>query len=244
MVLTATARRKFRSTIVKSPRLYLPIRRVVKGSSAGLLTKNSELLLEGYPRSANSFAEAAFRSSQSRAVDMAHHSHAAAYVIQAAYWGVPTLVLIREPFSAARSLLMHHSVLKPVQVLREYVDFYKAILPYRKSYILAEFHQVTSDFGACIEALNGKFGTNFEPFVHNDENVGRAFKCVDVLSMKRGTLKNKTHEPYSPQASIEERAQRDIQKQQVGAMLTSPSLSSLLHECSDIYEKILNIELD
>jgi len=60
------------------------------------ITGETEVVIDGFPRSGNTFAVVAFRQAQSRRVSVAHHGHVPALAIEAHRRGVPALVLIRE----------------------------------------------------------------------------------------------------------------------------------------------------
>src|SRR2546427_7470725 len=55
----------------------------------------TDILIEGFPRSANSFSVAAFRLAQGPPVEVAHHTHAPANAIAAFRRHIPALILIR-----------------------------------------------------------------------------------------------------------------------------------------------------
>ncbi len=65
--------------------------------------------------------------------------------------GVPALVLIREPEGA---ILSPSSFREPDVALRDalvaYARFYACLLPYRRSFVVADFGEVTRDLGAVI----------------------------------------------------------------------------------------------
>src|ERR671920_2182155 len=67
------------------------------------VTPDTQLVIEGFPRSGNSFARRAFIMAQDEPQiknHIAHHLHVPAQVVQAARWQIPTLVLIRRPRDA------------------------------------------------------------------------------------------------------------------------------------------------
>jgi hypothetical protein len=144
-----------------------------------LLSPDTDVLIEGYPRSANSFAVAAFTMAQPAPVQVAHHVHAPAHVIAAVRAGVPALVLVRDPEEAVLELVISKPNLTVRQALRGYVRFYRPLLPYREGFVTATFAQVTSDFGAVIRRLNERFGTSFREFEHTEENVRACFDAMD-----------------------------------------------------------------
>jgi hypothetical protein len=192
-----------------SPRLYLPIAR--RRRKAVPVSGETDIVIEGYPRSGNTFAITAFGSAQSRAVRVAHHEHAAAQVIAAARAGTPTLVLIREPEDAVLSLIIQQPHLSLRQALRAYVRFYRPLVPHRDRFVLATFHEVTTDFGAVTRRVNDRFGTDFGVFEHTEENVQRCLAAIrDHGVARRGpVLVHRTGSSPSPvRAAIKDSGRR------------------------------------
>jgi hypothetical protein len=208
--LLQVLRRSLRQRLSVSP-WYLPIRRLV-ATSGDNLAPDTELVIEGFPRSGNTFAEAAFRKAATRPIRLAHHSHAAAQVVQAVKWRLPCLVLIREPIEAARSLLMHHpETVSEESCLREYSSFYETIKPARAGFVLARFDTLTRNVGIVIDAVNARFGTSFEKLSHTPAMELSIFDMVDELGRSRGTTIGE-NEPYSPRVSQESKLRREGEK--------------------------------
>lgn len=65
-----------------------------------------------------------------------------------------------------------------------YSRFCSCLLPYLPSFVVADFDQVTRDFGAVTRRLNERFGTSFAEFVHNEANIR---ECWDLIR-ERPTL--------------------------------------------------------
>jgi hypothetical protein len=145
----------------------------------GVVTRDTELVIEGYMRSANTFSTVAFQTSQPRPVRLAHHLHAPSQIIAAARMGIPALVPIREPQAAAISVAIRSPQVSLRQALQAHLRFHQALLPYRGSFHVALFEDVTTDMGAVVAALNERFGTSFEPFRHTPENVQRVYDLID-----------------------------------------------------------------
>ncbi|SFE72152.1 hypothetical protein [Roseivivax sediminis] len=230
-------RRTFRTHISTQPAVYLPLmRRGPKGDR--VFTADTELVIEGYPRSGNSFSEAAFLYAQGREVKLGHHTHASAHVIAAAQAGVPCLVVIRQPMGAARSLVqMEPALFDPDFALWEYITFYRALAPVRDKIVLATFDTVTRDFGKVITALNAKFGTDFKPFGHTPENEAGAFALLDATSKARDGARQST-EAYSPHADAGRRAKRDEEKRRFLEMFAAPELAARKAEAEALYEQL------
>src|SRR6266571_2862096 len=84
-----------RTRISQYPALYMPFaRRKYPGPSPEVVSSEAEFVIDGYTRSACTFAVYAFQLAQDRPVRMAHHLHAPAQLIAAARMEIPALVVI------------------------------------------------------------------------------------------------------------------------------------------------------
>lgn len=122
--------------------------------------RDTEFVIEGYPRSANTFAVVAFEYSNPR-IKLAHHLHVPAQIIRAAQWKIPILVLIREPKEAVASSIVRNPEQSIERALNSYVSFYKNIQSYSYSYIVGNFEDIVQDYSKVIHQVNHKFGTKF-----------------------------------------------------------------------------------
>lgn len=152
-----------------------------KKSRDRVVGKQTDIVIEGFPRSANSFALAAFRLSRKeikKPVKVAHHLHAPAQIIMAARYGIPCVVLIRKPLDAVLSLMVYRPSLSAYRALRSYLYFYKKILPYREAFVVGSFEEITSDFNIVIERINRRFGTEYSQFEHSESNEEIIFRSI------------------------------------------------------------------
>jgi len=138
------------------------------------LGRDTQLVIEGYPRSANTLAVAAISGAQPRPIRVAHHVHAPGHVIAAVRRGLPTLVLVREPEEAVVELVLLKPALTIGQTLRGYVRFYAPLLPHRHGFVVATTEEVAADLAAVVRRLNARFGTSFVEPAATDEAVEAA----------------------------------------------------------------------
>lgn len=179
------ARAQFRvqSRLRASPRLYQIYRRIRRVPSQ-YADSDTDIVIEGAPRSANSFAFQAFKGPQDEDVRIAHHLHAASHVVRGCSLGLPVLVLIREPGDCVVSRMAFHFEVTlreetrhphlPVScrdLLEDWCRFYETIWPYRQHFVVADFPSVTGEFGKVIERINDFFGTTFKPFQGGQRDV-------------------------------------------------------------------------
>jgi hypothetical protein len=168
-----------RTRVAEHPGLYLPFARYkYPGPSPEVISKQTELVIDGYTRCATTFAVYALQLSQRRPVRLAHHLHAPAQLIEAARNGVPALVLIREPRGAILSQLIREPNVALPDALVAYARFYSCLLPYRDRFVVGDFAEVTGDFGAVVRRLNARFGTSFAEFVATEANIRQCFQLI------------------------------------------------------------------
>ena len=184
-------RHSFRSRLAEHPALYLPLARFIrKRPGPAVVGADTELVIDGYPRSANTFAVFAFQLAQTRPVRLAHHLHAPAHLIEAARLRAPALALIREPEGAVLSTVIREPDVGLKAALASYSRFYLRLMPHRSRLAVATFEEVTGDFGEVIELVNRKFGTSFARFEHTPENVLECFRLIEERTRRPrwGTL--------------------------------------------------------
>jgi len=207
------ARHRLRTQVTEHPALYLPIARAkralrldVRDLQRQVINSRTELVIEGYTRCGTTFAVYALQLSQERPVRLAHHWHAPAQLIEAAHRKIPALLVIRRPEDAILSQLVREPNVTIHDALVAYSRFYECLLPYRHSFVVGEFEQVTHEFGPVIRKLNARFGTSFAEFVHTDANVR---ECLELIRL-RGTL-SKTLFGFESGEVSREQLEREVQ---------------------------------
>lgn len=91
------------------------------------VSQDTEIVIEGFPRSANTFAVVASTQAQgARPIRIAHHLHAEAQVLAGVERKLPVIVLIRQPEDAIRSLKIAFPDQDENRMLRLYLRFYRA----------------------------------------------------------------------------------------------------------------------
>lgn len=200
------------------------------------VTLDTQLVIEGFPRSGNSFARRAFIMAQNDPQiknHIAHHLHVPAQVVRAARWQIPTLVLIRRPRDAVLSLVIRDPI-SVDQALRYYLSFYETVEKYRDAYVLGLFEEVTEDFGQVIRRINDKFGTTFSLFRHDEANVSKLFAGMETHAQKKygQTLwERKVQRP----SALRERLKDEIEYD-----LVNPKRKKLIAEAEAVYNRLTN----
>jgi PAS domain-containing protein len=217
------------------PVLYYGVRRLTGTYDHLCIRPDTELVIEGYPRSANSTTAHGFLERQDRAVRVAHHKHHAAQLLRAARWKTPAIALIRPPRAAIVSGFAlaeegrrrrggpggRGSHVTFEDAARAWRLFYRAIRPYRDAFILAPFGWVTTDLEGVIQAVNDRFGT--------------AFQSAPA--------------PHPPQRELGWHARstplrREIQRELRGALEVAeaerPELTRMLAECDNLHAEFVD----
>ena len=183
VTLTRRVRHRLRTRFTEYPSLYLPFARYkYPGPSPEVISSATELVIDGYTRSASTFAVYALQLAQPVPVRLAHHLHAPAQLIAAARAGVPALAVIREPRGALLSQLIREPDVALRDALIAYTRFYQRLLPYRDRLVAADFDEVTKDFGAVTRRINDRFDTTFAEFEPSERNTQRCFELIKLRS--------------------------------------------------------------
>jgi hypothetical protein len=201
------------------PSVYLPFARRKYGHET-VLSRDTEIVIEGFQRSGNTFAVMAFQLAQDRPTKTAHHLHAAAHVVAAAERGVPIVLLIRDPEATVVSHMLREPCITPRQALSNWIRFYERAQPYRDRMVIGEFGAVTSDFGPVVDEVNRRYGTTFRRFEHTEDNVARCFELIDERNRQRygAIIESHVARPST---------RRDELKRALVSGLAAPSLSDL-----------------
>ena len=223
-----------KTRVAQHPALALPIARM-RGHGV-VVSKDSDLLIEGYPRSGNTFAVVALQRAQPSPLRIAHHLHAPAHAIAALRLGVPAVVVIRAPEDPVLGYTIWNPQVTVEQALHGYVRFHEPLLPYAGDVLIATFDEVVTDYGAVVRRINRRYGTSFVVFEHTPENVQAVFDEIDEhFRVQVGTgpqLERKVARPSE---------ERDRLKGDRRAIYRGPRLSSLRARAEELYERFADI---
>jgi hypothetical protein len=167
------------------------------GDRDGRLTRRTEVCIDGFQRSGNTLATyALWRSNpECRA---AHHLHAAGDVERAVKYGVPSVVLIREPSMAISSLIGYQGMAMHVRLgLESYIAFYRHLLPYRRGFEVCPFDQLVEDPGRPIALLNERFGLDLLSFPLDERAKDELRAAIAHTQRRRGDPQRKWSAPVS-----------------------------------------------
>lgn len=227
------ARYEFRNWCGRSPGLFTAIHGRKRFNRTHAVRPTTDLCIEGFPRSANSYAVLRLAACQKRRVSISHHLHVPAQVRRAVLWNIPTLVLIRHPRDVATSLLIRHSELSAGQILRAYIGFYRTVLPLRDGFVLGDFAEVTQNLGGVVDRINDRFGTVFVPPQSETIIDDKVFRMLDEINQSQGRTQGE-HAVSRPSPERSAKKQAILQR-----LLDGPHVH-VLNRAEAIYAQMLS----
>jgi hypothetical protein len=155
--------------------------------------RTTKLVIDGYPRSANTFATVAFLYAQGHRggftdvpIDVANHWHRPSQLTLAARWNIPAMALIREPRAAILSSMVYAGSDDAAWFTARYLAFYRPVERIAEKLLVVDFREAISDMGAVVDRVNARFATNFTRFEHTPENVAAVQAMIEAHASRRG----------------------------------------------------------
>lgn len=154
------------------------------------INNETTIVIEGSPRSGNSFLQNYFSLCNPDALGkIAHHTHTPAQVIQATAKNLPILITMRDPYSSAISMLLRSNSISPKDVLLDYIQFHEAVYNRIDSVVLTKFSTATAKPQDAIVLLNSKFGTSFNSPKLTSVMQNTIFQILDMENLIYGAGK-------------------------------------------------------
>lgn len=193
-----------------------------------------DLVIEGFPRSANTFATYAFmKANAERNLKIGNHFHSPAQFILAARYDIPAVLVIREPLDAVLSLMVFLPQMSARDGLRRYIGFHEPLLRIRSGFVAARFQEVVGNVDEIIARVNQRFGTSYNHFGHTAERnadllnwieADRNARAVDHPELLGDSMKK-------PLPSRE----KTLARQKRSAEIEDPDLAQLLDHARSLY---------
>lgn len=224
------------------PLLYtvFAILKVASGPGRDRVRRETDIVIEGFPRCGNSFAVAAFRYAQQEPLSIAHHLHAPHQIICAVKRGIPCICLIREPVEAVASLTIRNPLMSLEDYLRDYLQFYLTVWPYTSSVVIAPFSILTTDFGTIIKQVNAEYRTSFSHFQHNKDNVEKCIKHVKEMSFNFSQNSILTPPEALENSMGAPSADREQHKEMIREQILKERYVGLLSSAQNLYQSFVD----
>jgi len=223
---------KFRCFMSKYPHVYEIYFRIFRGKrDYPYVTEKTDIVIEGFSGSANTFAYQAFVFAQKKQYNIAHHTHIVGQIIKAIKLKKPILLLIRNPKDTLISNLTKTPYISPYILLMNYIHYYHSLMRYKSKFVVADFSEVTSDFSKVIGKVNSKFKTDFRVFIHTEENVKKVFEII----RKTKNAQDKIKKGYEYRVALPSK-EKELLKEQLKYVLNKRNIQKLLVQANKIYE--------
>lgn len=157
--------------------LYLKLRR------RAVVGRDTDLVIEGFPRSANTFAAQAFiTANPDRRVSS--HAHGVGPLLRAARLTVPALLLVRDPLDATASVVVREGI-SPRSALSWYIAFHRHAHAAAGHVVVATFDQVVANFHDVVGRVNERFNCEFTLPDLSDQHLRDRVEAAVIESERR-----------------------------------------------------------
>lgn len=192
-------------------------------------------VIEGFPRSANTFATYAFLQSQGADTRFGNHFHTPAQFHLARKYRIPALLVIRHPRDACLSFMVFTHSDDAGDALRRYIAFHEPLRAIRDAFLVAPFAEVTTDFGQVLRRANEKFSTAFKPFEHTEENVRRVREAIESDRARRWQASAGGADPMTHTLPSEAKARR---KAEIENAYDAPAMAALARRAEQLFAEL------
>jgi len=228
-----TLRRRWYRTLEVVPAAYCAWNRRHPGRK--IVDAHTDLLIEGYPSAANTYAREAIGYANQE-IRIASHRHSPAHLRRALQLDVPVLVLLRPPVESVVSVLGRFPDLASrsdvATELGDYEHFYRSALPVADRVVLSRFEDTTSRLGDVVRLLNDRFGTSFVPYDDNDPESKR------IVQLKIDGWTQHVFGPESERHRALPSEQRHAETAGLRAELESPSHAAARARCEALHDQL------
>jgi len=222
---------RVRQYTARYPWMFYTLYQLSPGNRKLMVTRNTRITIEGYPRSANTYAVYAFKHVNAiRWNEIAHHLHVQAQIIRSIKYKIPVILLIRHPLEAVRSLVVRHDFIPVNEALEDYCRFHNDLYPLKDGFVVADFDMVTKHYGEIIEQVNKKFSSEFNLYPEEDDEMN-ATVLNEIDRRNKQLDKGKVTHLYRP----------DKDKEVLKNLVDLEENSELFQKALAVYQKFTEI---
>lgn len=161
-----------------------------------IVSKDTDIIIDGFPRCANSFIYNSFKNAQISKLNIAHHLHAPYQIIEGTRLKKPTVLLIRNPVDAISSLKLRSPDLEIDTLILYYINFYKDLIQYKNDLLVLDFDTIIGDTSSIVPKINNFFGTKFYNITEKNtkqakENIVNTNKLLEGMDELKLALPSK-----------------------------------------------------
>lgn len=171
---------KLKNFIGRSRLLYRVLFFLRNSSTRNIVSKETDIVIEGFPRSGNShfYNLVLFRSNNN--INIASHLHVIAQISHAIKLNKPIVVLIREPIDTILSLIIMFPKIELNTALGAYIDYYRYVWQCVEKITIIDFKLIVSSPSDALNIINENYNLNI-----NTEKITKKEFCILKREMKR-----------------------------------------------------------
>ncbi|WP_421764128.1 hypothetical protein [Ekhidna sp.] len=219
-------------TVRSSPFIYLNYQLLKPSKRKLVVTRNTNLVVEGFPRCANSYTvhliEYLLKKHNISDFKIGHHLHSIAQIKRAKKHNIPCVILIRDPTQAIASYLIRSNMSSVNQLLKEYLHFYTKISEINFQFVLVDFNEVISDINILINRVNLRFNLDLPLFIERDKD-----EVINYMTRVSEEKYSNNRSKYS----VPNR-EKEIEKKLVLKQINDSEKNNLLREASELYNEL------
>ena len=206
-----------------------------KGRVRGLtaVRPDTDIVIESYMGSANSFAREAFRFANPGS-QIASHLHSPSQIERARQLHKPLIFPTRPPADAIASVAGRWGIPSIRHELDRYARLYRAFLQEPGVGVVAPFGRIIESFGPIVEQVNDRYGTAFTPFPSGDPDAAGAVEAI--IEAFNETVYGPDSGHFRPLPS----ADRKAAAQAVIEAMDDRRYRALLRHCDDLHAAVMS----
>ena len=193
-----------------------------------LFNPDLQLVIDGFPRSGNSYSGRMIGLSQGENFKFLSQCHCPPFLLAALKMGTPAALTLRQPEDSAVSWVILRKLPMDV-VLKLYIDFHRVLLRQRKKLLVLNFKTITGDFSLVLRMMNRRFGLKLDVPENIHATKEEAFSHIDSYYQQQPG-------GYDPMKVARPHPERDQMKEQVRQQLKSPQNARIVAEALKLYE--------
>ncbi len=202
---------------------------MINFSTGKYANKNTDLTIDGFQRSANTFAYVGF-SILNNHTRVAHHAHTSSQIIYSVNNDIPVLLLIRNPIDSIVSFYIFLNGEVPFKVIiNSWKHFYLPLIKFKDKIFVSDFNDTINDFEDTIKKINSFYNLNFKTNYYEKDLEKEIFKKIEQSHKNHfdNSSKNKIAIPYNDR----------LRSKSVLKQVVKKDFKKEIEECKLIYDK-------
>lgn len=184
MTYSVDLRFRLRHRLLNSPPIARRYMRRRQGYGPLVPNTASQVVIDGFPRSANSYAMFAFVVAAGSSVGFSGHTHSPEALLMGRNMGIPALLTLRRPEDCARSLLQHQTGIRPDSIFDAWSGFHQPFRQNCDGILIVPFEAIVQDFGQVLALLNSQTPASLPVYDKTEGNEAKVRTLIDHSVVK------------------------------------------------------------